>query len=267
MTMKNKIIKIYISVFLLALSACQNKNANQTMDLQGKKAPVVANPAIELNLPTAAAATGTTSEPGPAFNAQNSNRYTYQILSDDKKLPDTSQLTATVSELTKSRLSLKTSEGKLIQMDYTLPENQALRLSVNESVSLVKKEAIQGSSLNRFLLMTANRGVVISSTTQISNKPIQVELGKGLGIRQGNYDPQKIVSDTKYDTQYNAPVTLLLNGKPTSLDPANPTSFSFNGAHYKLSLYQSRYIQPKKEFVGVSEGQGYLLNYLLLLTQ
>jgi hypothetical protein len=266
--MKNKFI-IWIAVisFSAATGCNNNKNAGLTMDLKGKKAPQVANPAIELNMPAALATAQTGTESGPAIAAQNTNRFTYQIMSENKKLPDASLLSGTVSELTKTRLAFKTSEGKSILMDYTLPGNQALLLSSNESVSMVKKENVKDASYNKFLILKGNKGIIISSTSQINGSPIQLQLNSGLEIRQGNYDAKKIVSDTKYDTQFSVPVSLLLNGKQIPLDPANPLVFTYNAAKYKLSVFQSRYIVPKKDFQSVSEGQGYFLNYLLLLTE
>jgi hypothetical protein len=268
MTMKKIFILLFAAVCLLCVPGCHHTiNANPSMDLQGKKAPGVSNPAIELNLPTAVAASGPSTESGPAISTQNSNRFSYQIMSENKKLPDTSVLTGVVSEMTKNRLSFKTSEGRSILMDYTLPGNAALLVSSNEAVSLVKKESVHDASQNKYLLMKGTRGIIISSASQLSRTPVQLELNKGLVIRQGDYDGKKIISDTKYDTQFSAPASLLVNGTQVALNPGDPFSFSYNGAKYKLSLFQSRYIQPKKEFISVSEGQGYLLNYLLLLTE
>lgn len=264
MTMKNK----FIILFAVAIMGCNNnKSTGLTMDLKGKKAPEVANQAIELNMPAALTSAGTATESGPAIAAQNANRFTYQIMSENKKLPDTSLLTGTVSELTKTRLSFKTAEGKSIMMDYTLPGNQALLLSPNESVSMIKKENVKDASYNKFLVLEGSKGIIISSTSQINNAPVRLELNRGLEIRQGDYDAKKIVSDTKYDTQFSVPVSLMLNGKLIALDPATPLIFTYNAAKYKLSVFQSRYIVPKKDFQSVSEGQGYLLNYLLLLTE
>lgn len=266
--MKNTISKynnLVAAILLLAMISCspKQKSGNEQIDLKGIKPPEVKEATVELKMPPAVPQEDTSK----ADFKQDTTRFNYQIMVDNKKATGKISINGIVQEMEKGKLVIKTEQGQSVQMLFFIPGNQQLSISKGSAVRIISNEELKGASMNRTLQLESNNWIIFSAGIITDNLPVRIVMNKNIILQQEMYNEKSIISDSKYDTHYNASLTIIINGEKRNVEQKKDFFFESNNQKYKLVVNLSSYSIPKKEYESVSEGQGYFLDYLLLQTK
>jgi hypothetical protein len=259
--MKSKYYMIIWIVLSILISSCSNQqSADAKIDLKGMKAPTVKEPVLTLKMPSPPQA----NKDSISEVIRDTSRFNY-LVSVDKKAIKKDSTKGMITESNSGKFLISTKQGQSINLSYFLPGNNQLMISKEDSVTIFSNDEIKGASMNRRLSVESSKGVIISSGIQTNNSPIKITMGKNMVLQQGEYNEKSIISDSKYDTQYSAPVYLISNNQKKLIEQKKDFTFTNNNQKYLLKVYLSSYEMPKKEFVSVSEGQGYFIDYYLIM--
>jgi hypothetical protein len=162
-------------------------------------------------------------------------------------------------------VSFRTDKGEIGHLVFRLPEGIRFPpLRPEQPISIQRKLRGYGPSLGYELQVTSTERLVLASGSIAGGEPQTVNLGSRVSLQQGS-ERTAVLSESKYETTYQVPVVLNLDGIPRELPIGRSIEFSADGAGYLLMVTQSNEVRPTKEQEGSDVSTGYNLQYVLAL--
>lgn len=188
----------------------------------------------------------------------------YAVDVADRILTGNVDIKGRVTALESGRLVFATDKQQTGHLVYRLPRGMTLKLKTNDDFSLTRTMTGRGASLGYGLLLTGGKDLTLASGRVNGDIPNNITIVAGLTLRQAQ-DRSKKAAEGRYETTYNAPVTLVSDGQAKRLTTGEPTEFAFKGKTYLVMIRESSEIVPTKEKEASSEGQGFTLEYAITL--
>lgn len=111
-------------------------------------------------------------------------------------------------------------------------------------------------------LVVANpERLVIASGRLLGDSAQKIKILDGLALEQGRELGQVLI-ESKYETIYQVPVTVITDDKKMQLAPREALTVTVQDKAYQVMIHQSSKVVPSKEYEGVVEGSGYVLEYI-----
>ena len=165
-----------------------------------------------------------------------------------------------VTAVEADRVTFTTDKGEVGNLVFRLPKGLRLSLVANEAVSIKRTTMGYRAVLSYKLLVASSEKLVITSGRLFSDSPQKVKIWDSLILEQDGELGQGL--KTKYETTYQVPVTLTIDGGKIELALGEAHEVIVQGKTYNVMMYQSCKVVPTKEYEGVAEGSGYVLEYV-----
>ena len=188
----------------------------------------------------------------------------YAVDIADRILTGNVDVKGRVTALEAGRLVFTTEKQETGHLAYRLPRGMALKLKHNDQFSLTRTMVGRGVTLGYTLLITGGKDLMVASGRAFGDTPNNLTILPGLVLRQVQ-DRTKVSAQGRYETTYATPATLTSDGQTKRLTTGEPAEFTSKGKTYLLMIRESSETVPAREKEGVSEGQGFTLEYAITL--
>lgn len=179
----------------------------------------------------------------------------------EKILPGNWDFKGHVSAIDAEKVTFTTDQGQTGNLIFRLPEGFQLSLVSGDAVSIKRKTIGYSASLGYELVVASSEKLVSTSGRLFSDSAQEVSLWDGLTLEQSQ-ELGQVLSRSEYETIYQVPVTLSIDGRETQLIPGEASEVVDGGKTYRIMVQESSRIVPTREYEGVAEGSGYVLEYV-----
>lgn len=157
-------------------------------------------------------------------------------------------------------VSEKEETGHLV---YRLPKGFELSLETEEKIGLQRTMVGNQTALGYQFFLRGSNTLELAAGNILNEIPHRIKLLDGLLLEQ-NKKTTGILIENQYETHYNVPVVARTKDRAIKLNLFEQEIFKVQGNTYKIMVIQSTLIKPSKKYEEVSEGAGYLLEYVLI---
>jgi len=171
---------------------------------------------------------------------------------------------ATVTSIENRVLAFRTEQGETGRLVYRLPKEMQLPIKLGQPISIKNKIIAFEVSQGYALLLTSEDNSVLASDHLLGQQPLEAKPLEGLSLRQLG-EQKTVLNQSKFDTIYQVPVSLSAGGQPINIPMGKSTEVKLNGKSFLLMVTESTESIPTKEYAGVAEGRGYILEYVITL--
>jgi hypothetical protein len=154
-----------------------------------------------------------------------------------------------------------TEKGEAGRLFFRLPEGFQKLLASGEPVSIKRRLAGNRAAMGYDLVVSSAGRLVLGAGRLLGDSAGRVRILDGLVIEQGS-EPGKLLARSKYEDTYLVPVALVASGRTIQLTPQEPLEVFAGGKAYRVMIQQSSRVVPSRAYEGVTEGSGYVLEYI-----
>ena len=182
----------------------------------------------------------------------------------DKILGGNWDVKGKVATLEAEKVSFITDQGENGNLVFSLPGKLTLSIAAGEPLSIKRTSRGYGAVLGYELVMTSSEKVVIAAGLLFGEMPQQVKIIEDDFALEQSQKLGQALSESKYETTYHIPVTLITDGRNIQLPLGEAQEVTIQGKKYEVVIQQSSKVVPTKEYEGVAEGSGYALEYVVI---
>ena len=170
-----------------------------------------------------------------------------------------------ITAVDNEKVVFTTEKGETGNLVFRLPKGVRLSLAADELVSIKRTMRGYRAALGYKLVVANMEMLAITSGRLFGDSPQKVKIWDGLILEQGQKLGQTL-SESKYETTYQAPVYLITDGRRIQLALGEAHEVTVQRKTYKVMIHKSSKIVPTKEYENVAEGSGYVLEYVAVPT-
>lgn len=159
-------------------------------------------------------------------------------------------------------ITFSTEQGQTGHLVYRLPKGFQLLLADDDVVKLKRNmNGYQTSLGNKFTLLSSD-SLEIASGVLPGEFPHKVMIQDGLTLQQEK-EVGSLLSESKFELTYMVPVYALTEDGKIKLTLFEPEVIKLDNTRYRIMILQSSKIVSQDKFEETSEGNGYILEYVV----
>lgn len=168
-----------------------------------------------------------------------------------------------VNTVDAQKVSFITEEGDKGNLVFRLPKGLQLQLTADEPVTIKRISRGYKAALGYQLSVESKKRLVINSGRLFGDTPKRVRFPEGMTVVQSD-EPGHILSRSKFETIYQIPVILITDTQKMPLTISITNRIKAGEKTYQVMISCSINVVPTKEYEGVAESSGYVLEYVVI---
>lgn len=168
-----------------------------------------------------------------------------------------------VTAVSTENVAFTTNKNEPGHLVFRLPKGFELPLAVGDPVSITRKTSGYQASLGYYLVVASDDQPVMASGRQFGISFQKTKMLDGFALEQ---DPaaEQVLTESKYETIYQVPIGYIADGEAVKLIPGEARQVTIQGQEFEVMILRSFRVVPTKEYEGVAEGSGYILEYVMV---
>lgn len=168
-----------------------------------------------------------------------------------------------VAAINHEKISFVTEKDEKGNFVYRLPEKFELSINSGESIDINRLLIGFEASLGFQLLIQSKNNIILGAGRINDKSPQIIKVTNGITLQQSK-EQGKVLSESDFETIYDVPITLITDGRSTELKQGKAQDIKLGEKTLRILVYQSQEIIPSEKYEGVSEGSGYILEYVVI---
>ncbi|UCF78047.1 MAG: hypothetical protein JSW03_07990 [Candidatus Eiseniibacteriota bacterium] len=244
---------------LLLVLAVSLSCAGQRKPVAEREPPVSEEVSSELLMPPAVSETEIRGEAALPEEV----RLGFAVDLDGKLLVEDWEARGHVRAFERGKVTFESDARQTGHFVYHLPAGLEISLNPGQPFSLKRTIQLCGRGLAYDLVASDSGHPLMEAGRLFGPDPLDKRTSTGLSIQQVR-DRGPVALDSKYCKVYQISVTVTADGRTTTVPLRSPVRVRTRGGLYSLLVWRSNETVPTQDYVGVAEGTGYDLEYVVV---